>query len=217
MRKVLVVNEERMELVAKKLVNKGYLAMDKVLVDGDVYILPPSMSKQRFLKLYPELNNKFIYDAKDYYLEDDIQMNAVYTAQGTLAVLLSLIKEELHHIQVDVIGYGRCGKAIYQLLNRLNIPVRVITRQKLSDVYYHDYQGYKPAKIIINTQDDICFSKEALRNCELILDIASQQTFADEIIQSSHYHQLKALPSKFVLKDAALLLEHAIGRCFDEK
>ena len=214
MKKVLVCNEKRMELVYQDLKMNGFLKMDKKLVAGDVYILPPSLSKERFLLQYPSLKDSMVVEGKDYYLERDLQINAKYTAQATLGVLLSLIQCDMHKITVDVIGYGRCGKAIYELLHNLNIATRVITRQTIEGIYCHGYDQYKAGEIVINTQDDICFSINRFEDCRLILDIASNQTFHKDIVQSQRYHQLKGLPSKYVLKDAATLLKEAIWRYF---
>lgn len=217
MRKVLVINEVRMALVARELSQEGYLYMCEEIVDGDLYILSPSLSKQSFMEKYPTLKHKQICCAEDYYQEADFELNAIYTAQGTLASLLSLIQVDMNKISIDIIGYGRCGKALYQLLNRLGIQVRVITRQLPEGIYCHGYEHYKASQIMINTQDDICFQLQALAECELIIDIASNQTFADAIVTSSRYHKLRGLPSKFVIKDAAHLLSQAIRRYFNEK
>ena len=217
MKKVLVCNEKRMELLYQDLKKEGYLKMDNEIINGDVYILPPSLSKEKFILQYPSLKDKVLIDREDYYLECDLQLNAKYTAQATFCVLLSLIQCDMYSISVDVIGYGRCGKAIYELLNTLGIQTRVITRQLLEGVYCHGYELYKASEIVINTQDDICFSVNAFEECKLILDIASNQTFHEDIIQSNRYHQLKGLPSKYVLIDAAKLLKTAIWRYFYEK
>lgn len=217
MKKVLVCNEKRMELVYQDLKKEGYLRMDQEIIAGDVYILPPSLNKERFILQYPSLENKKIIEGKEYYLESDLQINAKYTAQATLSVLLSLIQRDMQHISVDIIGYGRCGKAIYELLNKIGIQTRIITRQLLEGIYCHGYEQYKASEIVINTQDDICFNVNAFEECTLILDIASNQTFHEDIISSSRYYQLKGLPSKYVLNDAANLLKKAIWRYFDEK
>ena len=44
-----------------------------------------------------------------------------------------------------------------------------------------------------------------------------QEASFSMLIQSNRYHQLKGLPSKYVLNDAAKLLKTAIWRYFNEK
>lgn len=217
MRKILVINEVRMKEVAQLLSKEEYLSMEHTLIEGDVYILSPSMSKSVFLKHYPQLQNKIIVEANDYYQEEDMIQNAFYTAQGVLKILLSKIQQDIRKISIDIIGYGRCGKAIYEYLKPMNPFTRVITRQSLDDVNTSSYENYKPASIIINTQDNICFQNSLVAKCEWIIDIASSSIFSSDTIQSSHYIKAKALPSQYVLKDASKLLAQAIERYFYEQ
>ena len=61
--------------------------------------------RQAFLKDFPN-----VY----YYMEDDVlkQQNAVYTAEGTLYLMMDHTSKSIKDISVDVIGYGVCGKEI---------------------------------------------------------------------------------------------------------
>lgn len=67
---------------------------------------------------------------KWYYMQDQtvIKENAVLTAEGVLLLLLSTFEKSIYELQVDVVGYGNCGRAIFQMLSNLDVNVRVIRR-----------------------------------------------------------------------------------------
>jgi S-adenosylhomocysteine hydrolase len=61
--------------------------------------------------------------------EDFLVKNAQVTAWGILAIILQSCEECLTELMIDVVGYGRCGKAIVQLLDALGVQCRVIVKE----------------------------------------------------------------------------------------
>ncbi|NBK97205.1 MAG: hypothetical protein EOM50_04200 [Erysipelotrichia bacterium] len=70
-------------------------------------------------------NNKVYY-----YMRDDtlVKKNALLTASGLMAYLGSL-PIDLNHTTFDVIGYGKCGKAIIDLFTAIGVAYRCIRHE----------------------------------------------------------------------------------------
>lgn len=113
--------------------------------------------------------------------------NAALTAEGILFLVLDNTKMSLKDIQFDIIGYGRCGKAMYDLLKKLDCSVRVIRRESDEFTTVEQYQKLIPGNVIINTSlsniiDDILIKK---MDDTLIINIVGEATF-DEIALRKH-------------------------------
>ena len=142
--------------------------------------------------------------------EDFLVKNAQITAWGILAILLQSCEECLNETVVDVIGYGRCGKAIVQLLDALGVQCRVIVKQvkkyTREVMHFEEYLFKKPAKWVIQTAD-VCIFDHAwvLRSGKpIIIDITSKfvgtKNLQDEDIV---IYYAKALPDHYCIKSSA--------------
>lgn len=128
--------------------------------------------RQAFLKDFPN-----VY----YYMEDEAmkQRNAVYTAEGTLYLMMDHTAKSIKELCVDVIGYGLCGKEIVKWLQELYIPYRVIRRQCAEDEIFLSVANYRKVschEVIINTSVAKVIDKELLESWQikpLIIDIAT--------------------------------------------
>lgn len=142
--------------------------------------------------------------------EDFLVKNAQVTAWGILAILLHSCEECLSETVVDVIGYGRCGKAIVQLLDSLGVPCRVVVKEvkkyTREVIHFEEYLFKNPAKWVIQTADMCIFDHDwVLRSGKpIIIDITSKfvgtKNLQDEDIK---IHYAKALPDRYCIKSSA--------------
>lgn len=158
-----------------------------------------------------ELSPKKIY-LNDY--DQFIHANSKLTAEGVLFLLLDNSNYGLLDQAVDLIGYGHAGKAIYEILKRMGVPVRVI-RRNVTDhlqefVSVQEYQTLKPHPVIINTSivniiDDTMIKK---MDENLIINIVGNQVFNEALLRARHCRIVHAgpLPAMFAARSAANVL-----------
>lgn len=136
---------------------------DKVLFAG----IP-----QAFLKEFPKVH----YYMLDSYVQ---QRNAIYTAEGTLFLLIDNTGKCIQDLSVDVIGYGTCGKEIVKWLQALQIKTRVIRRECVEDAMFYSVASYMKMQcgdVIINTSVSPLIDHNLMCSWDhkpLIIDIAT--------------------------------------------
>ncbi len=86
---------------------------------------------------------------KFYYMKDEAFLckNARLTAQGTLFYILDQADRALDEYSADIIGKGRCGKAIGTLLTALGMKVRYVRHR------------------IATSEDECCYDEWKLKQC----------------------------------------------------
>lgn len=119
--------------------------------------------------------------------EDLAVLNAVSTAEGTIKIAIEETPRNLHRSNILVMGFGRVGKILANMLKGLGANVACEAR-KNSDIAWIKAYGYEPIHlsnlkenlnrfdIIINTIPHIILDKENLENVNkdaLIIDLAS--------------------------------------------
>ena len=153
-----------------------------------------------------------------------IDINSELTAQGVLFLLIDNTNYGFSELNVDLIGYGHSGKAIYKLLTKLNMNVRVIRRELVDKhpdfITVDQYLSLKPYEIIINTSltniiDDLMIKK---MDENLIINLVRSSTFNDVLLRQRHCRILHAgpLPSMFFSKSAANVLTQTLMEIFYE-
>lgn len=163
---------------------KGLTATGSLYVSGKELQIPSSFwqrvhdlpifigIRQDFLKGFPN-----VY----YYMEDEHikAQNAVYTAEGTLYLMMDHTAKSIKDIRVDVIGYGVCGKEIVKWLHDLHIPYRIIRRECEEDAVFITTTHYRTMQcydVIINTSIGKVIDRDLLQHWKskpLIIDIAT--------------------------------------------
>lgn len=114
-------------------------------------------------------------------------LNAVSTAEGTIKIAIEETPRNLHGSNILVLGFGRIGKILSNMLKGLGANVACEARRN-SDLAWIKAYGYEPIPIsnlkdnlnrfdiIINTIPYIILDKENLDNVKkdaLIIDLAS--------------------------------------------
>lgn len=140
--------------------------------------------KQDIYDLASEKNIKIIDILKR---EELAVLNAVSTAEGTIKIAIEETLRNLHGSNILVLGFGRIGKILSNMLKGLGAKVACEAR-KNSDLAWIKAYGYEPIPIsnlkenlnrfdvIINTIPYIILDKDNLANVRkdaLIIDVAS--------------------------------------------
>ena len=157
--------------------------------------------------------------------ESFIHVNSKLTAEGVLYLLLDNTNQGLLDLKVDLIGFGNSGKAIYELLTKIGIEVRVI-RRRVHEEYTNfisvdEYQTLKPNSVIINTSltniiDDLMIRK---MDENLIINIVRSASFNDVLLRQRHCRIVHAgpLPAMFAPQSAASVLVKTLLDLFYER
>lgn len=116
--------------------------------------------------------------------------NARLSAEGVLFLLIDNTNYSLEECEIDLLGYGSCGEAIYELLSKVGCKVRVVRRHKDmkhdSFITVDSWKKTALSTIIINTSitswiDDEIIEKMNAKS--LIINIATHLSFNEKAIQ----------------------------------
>ncbi len=158
---------------------------------------------------------------KDEQLKKD---NADLTAEGLLCRLIETTDRSLQSYQVDIIGTGRCGTSLAQLLEKLGVSYRMITSSKSklkqcdSLIELSEWQKYSPSKLIVNTAPACVIDQNVLKNWKQVChvyDLASNGCGVDQRCLKHPYLKLfvePALPSRYSSESAAELVSQWIDK-----
>lgn len=156
-------------------------------------------------------------------LQDEIYLaqNAAITAQCAVKQILNLLPVTLEHCPVLILGWGRIGKCLAQLLRQMGAEVTVYAR-KATDRAMLEALGYDtiaafshPAllqqyRVICNTAPTILLTQEHLRFCApncLKLDLASEKGIeGDDVVWA------RGLPGKDAPESSGLLIAETVLR-----
>lgn len=163
---------------------KGLTSTGSLYAGGKELKIPACFwNSVRNIPIFAGIRQEFLKDFTNvhYYMEDEYikQQNAVYTAEGTLYMMMDHTAKSIKDICVDVIGYGVCGKEIVKWLHDLHIPYRVIRRQcEENDIFLNvaHYRKVSCHEVIINTSISKVIDKDLLESWPikpLIIDIAT--------------------------------------------
>lgn len=152
----------------------------------------------------------------DFYMHSEyvLEKNAILTAEGVLFLLIDNTSKSIQQLQVDIIGFGRCGRELHKWLNALHVPTRIVRRKKDRLVNTMDVQEWlqlEPSEVIINTSIQSIMNKEILKewnNKPLIIDIATPDVIDQEAANKLGIHMIKAgnLPSLIAYESAGNLI-----------
>lgn len=163
----------------------GNIFGTKIRLDSFIYML-----HSENVVIYGNIQGQpFADKGISYYYNDDFMFkNSYLTAQGVLRIILQNIEQELTSLNVAVIGYGRCGRAICMLLQKLGLNVTLISKNPESQivasclgfksadasVLLRESEGYD---IIINTVPVniiSCLFLESLSEDTIYVEVASK-------------------------------------------
>ena len=97
--------------------------------------------KDKLLKCAPKINEDLVFDYSQ--REEFAVLNAVATAEGALEIAMREFEGTINGSRCLVCGYGRIGKALADMLSKLNASVTVSAR-KQSDLAWISTKHYTP-------------------------------------------------------------------------
>lgn len=174
--------------------------------------------KNNFLEKLPQ--------QKLYYMKDPqvIHDNAILTAEGVLNELIGCSNRSIYDLQVDIIGYGNCGKVIYEMLHNLQVKVRVIRREcERKDDFLPMEEWGQCGDVIINTSVQKVMDEQRMSVWEkkpIIIDIATPDVIDVKAASKWNIKVLKAanLPGRFACITAGdIIAEYIRGKLKNEK
>ena len=160
-------------------------------------------------------------------------LNAVSTAEGTIKIAIEETPKNLHGSNILVMGFGRIGKILSNMLKGLGAKVSCEAR-KNSDLAWIKAYGYEPIPIsnlkenlnrfdvIINTIPYIILDKDNLENVKkdaLVIDVASNPGGVDR--DAIKQMQIKfiwalSLPGKVAPVTSAEFIKETLYNIFNE-
>ena len=133
-------------------------------------------------------NTAFGIATYDYYENEELKIfNAIPTAEGALSIALNESTETLNGCKTAVIGYGRIGKILGNMLKSLDSDITVLHRSNKDDAWCSAFgissanirdikSVLKEKKIIFNTVPHVLLTKDILKELRkdvIIIDLAS--------------------------------------------
>lgn len=223
----VLINGNRMKFLASYL-NAMEITGDSIFEENDVIILPLRWEKQikqnlyllKNLTLFVPYSNQCLseYNKVFAYMEDETLLieNAKLTALGMIQILSEITS--LYEIKVDVIGQGRCAKALIVLFDYLNIKYRILYyKQKENTVLIEDH--LQLSNILINTADVFAFENKDIdfTNVEYMIDLSSYKPFI--VLEKEYPTKIiypGPLPELYFARSSAQLIETFIRRNLNE-
>ena len=156
--------------------------------------------------------------------------NCIQTAEAALMLMIRATNASIFDLKISVLGYGRLGKSVINILDKLGLDIAVHTSDYLERASAHMTtcnvfdlnSSIENADVIINTipakvlpQDKL---KCAKKSC-YILDLASYSSVenADISALGLSYDNALGLPGKHSPKSAGKILTDAILRLDEVK
>ncbi len=210
---------------------KGLTSTGSLYASGKEIIIPKSFwQRMQEKKIFAGIPQPFLHDFPHvhYYMQDEEikRKNAVFTAEGTLFLLIDHTGRSIQDVKVDIIGYGACGREIAKWLDALRIPIRIVRRntdEKGRFVNVADYRKGSCGDVIINTSPSIVLDRELLtrwHNKPLIIDIATPDVIDYDAALKKDIRVIKAgnLPNMVAYESSGkLIADYVRGKIQDGK
>lgn len=209
---------------SKLIIDEVFNSMKK-----DQYFIAGNIHKEHMEKA-----QKFGINIIDYFKREEMQvLNAIPTAEGAIQVAMENLSTTLHSSNVMVLGYGRIGKTLSNLLYNMGANTNVIARDyghiawienaKLNPIFHKDLNKYLPKMdVIFNTIPNLILTEEKLNHMKketLIIDLASKPGGVDfdaaKDLGIKAIHAL-GLPGKYAPVSAAKIIKDTIYNVIDE-
>lgn len=166
--------------------------------------------------------------------EEFLILNAIPTAEGAIQIAMGQLSTTIHNSKIMILGYGKVGKALSQLVHNMGAITYVAARDT-GDLAWIENFKYNPIKfkdinkhlsnmdVIFNTVPELVLTKDKLRNLRgdiLIIDLASKPGGVDfkvaEELGLNVIHAL-AIPGKYAPVTAANIIKKTIYNIIEER
>ena len=200
-----------------------------ILINGEYKELDEKICKQlKHTKVYSFKPNQELITLQQKYqfpLEilmeclDVVRKNAKLTAEALICEIIQKRPYSIEGSKILLIGYGRCGKEIYQKLSGFNAKLVVVEKQDVLDsIQKIDIQDINKQKfdIIINTVSECVIDDkmiETMNKDTYLFDIASfPYGYHHEKATHLNDYILPSLPSRYAYIEAGhIIAQHILG------
>lgn len=144
--------------------------------------------------------------------EDFCRENGRLTAEGVLKMIIEDTKESIFVYSYDIIGAGRSGNCIRQLLEKLELPVRMVSHSGKGGCLPIEKWQKEPGDVVVNTAPISVYETMPFENWKkeiTVIDISSMRLPAGELdakYPNIHYFPAPPLPGTVAPKSAGELL-----------
>ena len=171
----------------------------------------------------------------DYFKREEMQIaNAIPTAEGAVLVAMENLSRTIHKSKILLLGYGRIGKALSNLLYKMGAETYVAARDygdiarieslKYNSILFKDINKVlSKVDVVFNTVPSLVLTKDELLNMSketLIIDLASNPGGVDfDCAKDLGINALHAqgLPGKYAPVTAANIIKETIYNIVDER
>ena len=159
--------------------------------------------------------------------ESYVLKNAFLTAEGAVTLIEESMPISLYRADVLIIGYGRIGKALHNILKGYGANITVCSRSKASKaealfngakhIEFDMLKTEHNADVIFNTVPHMVLTKaelSALKKDAVILDLASFPGGVDTLVADSLGLVVlngRRMPSRYTEKTAGYLIGEAVS------
>ncbi len=230
------MDDKRMIYAKEYLEKQGFEYTEKT-GSSDFVLLPVPVKKQMF----EGLDNKIVFfgmgDFKngfDYMkYESYVLKNAFLTAEGAVTLIEENTHYSLYRANVLIIGYGRIGAALHNILKGYGANITVCSRSRESEaqavfngakhIGFDELKAENHADVIINTVPHMVLTKpelSAVKKDALILDLASFPGGIDTLIADSMGLLVlngRRMPARYAEKTAGYLIGEAVSDIIEEE
>ncbi len=197
----------------------------KKLTEEEVSSLPSKITilggvqKPEILSILKEKKIEYVNLMKD---EEFVVKNAMLTAEGVLALIISATQKSIFENKILILGSGRCGKSLMHLLLRLQLDFSVVTFniKKIPENQYFQkevilakymFPHLHEFDVIVNTAPLKVFEDEQLDYIKVgttIIEVASVNCLNKELAISKgiNYILAPALPQVYSFESAGELV-----------
>lgn len=142
----------------------------------------------RFTPLFKSRADEKNIKLIDYFNSEDLQIkNAIPTAEGAIAIAMNELPITLHSARVAVVGYGRIGKTLSDMLVALGADVTVAAR-KSTDLAWADTRKCSQLRIQVkNGQSSLA---ELGKNYDVIFNTVPCWVFDENVLKNFNKNTL---------------------------
>ena len=207
-------------------------------IENADFVLLPVLAKKH---MFNGLENKLVFfgmaDYKNGYdymkYESFVLKNAFLTAEGAITLIEENTSISLYRAKILILGYGRIGKALHNILKGYGSYITVCSRSKASEaesvfhgakhIYFNQLISENDADIIINTVPHTVLTKAELKSLKkdaVIIDLASFPGGVDTLVANSMGIKLlngRGMPARYTEKTAGYLIGEAVSDIIEEE
>lgn len=234
---IVPFTDDKRMIYAKEYLEKHGFESTNSKEYADFVLLPVPAKEDMFtgfenkLVFYGMGNYKNGYDYMKY--ESYVLKNAFLTAEGAVTLIEETVPYSFYGTAVLIVGYGRIGKALHNILKGYGADITVCSRSKVSKdeaifngakhINFEKLKSDNKAQIIFNTVPHMVLTKNelsALKKDAVILDLSSFPGGVDTLVADSLGLTVlngRRMPSRYTEKTAGYLIGEAVSDIIEEE